>query len=540
MKDLPLLTVLLALSIWSCKESNAPVVDPPSVDVDHIADHIERLASDEFMGRMPFGPGDKLTVDYLVSQCKEMGLQPANGDLFTQDVPMIETTTEITAPLTITGGKGKKQYRTGTDYVIGCPKDVKSVEIVDAELVFCGYGIVDEKIGWNDFEGVDLTDKIAVVLVNDPGFGSEDSTFFKGNTMTYYGRWTYKYEEADRQGAKGLLIIHETSMAGYPWFVVESSWSGPQLGIESETVQNGADFKGWISLSMARELFENAGLDFTESLTAARTEGFKPFSLEAKASVAVKNEVKRDVSQNVVAYIPGKKSPKEAVLYSAHWDHLGIGKPVAGDSIYNGALDNASGVAIALDIAKQLSSLETAPDRSIVFAFVTAEEQGLLGSQYYAEHPLFEPRKTVCNLNVDGCNPAGPMKDFQIVGIGHSEMDKYAEEELAKQDRYVLPDQQPEKGFFFRSDHFNFAKIGIPALFGEGGFDQIPNGVEYGKKFKDDYTEKNYHQPSDEFDRTSWRMEGIEQDAQLYLNIGHRLANSEEWPQWNSTSEFKR
>ncbi len=534
------LTVIASvLIIHSCDPK--PLVESPSrLSEEDILPHIKELSDDRYLGRMPFGPGDKMSVDYLVEQCKQLGLKPGNDGSYTQSVPMVEITSTATKDFVVKTGQNEQTYEFGKDYVIHCQKTIDEINIEDSELVFCGYGINAPESGWNDYEGVDMEGKIAVVLVNDPGFGGDDKAFFKGDVMTYYGRWTYKYEEADRQGAKGLLIIHETNSAGYPWFVVQSSWTGPQLGLEKESIENGADIKGWIHLDMAKDLFQSSGHDLSALIRAARTPGFKPIPLNATASTALSNVYKRDVSDNVIAYVEGKTNPEEYILYSAHWDHIGVGAPVAGDSIYNGALDNASGTAVVLSVAKNLSRQSNAPDRSVLFTFVTAEEQGLLGSEYYALHPTVPINQIVANINVDGCNPNGLMKDFQIVGIGHSEMDQITEDELLKQDRYVLPDQEPGKGYFFRSDHFNFAKVGIPALFGEGGYDHVEHGIEYGKQKKADYTSKNYHAPSDEYSPESWEMSGVVQDAQLYYNIGWRLANSKEWPKWHPSSEFRR
>lgn len=523
--------------IHSCETSEAPL----ALSESEILPHIKELSDDKYGGRMPFSAGDKMTVEYLVNQCKTLGLEPGNGDSYTQLVPMVETNSIVVDhKLSISSKSGAKDYKYGQDFVVNCQKTVDRVDISEAELVFCGFGINAPDLGWNDFEGIDLKGKIAVVMVNDPGYGSEDSSFFKGNTMTYYGRWTYKYEEADRQGAKGVLIIHETNSAGYPWFVVQSSWSGPQLGLEKESVQDGADIKGWIHLDMAKDLFSSANLDLSQLMKDARKPGFKAIPLNSKLSTSITNTYKRDNSENVIAYIKGSQNAEEFVLYSAHWDHIGVGAVVDGDSIYNGALDNASGTSAMLAIAQNFLKQKSKPSRSIAFVWVTAEEQGLLGSAHYALNPTIPINKTVANINIDGCNPNGRMKDFQIVGIGHSEMDKIAEEELKKQNRYVLPDQEPEKGYFFRSDHFNFAKVGIPPLFGEGGYDHEEKGIEYGKQKKAEYTAKNYHAPGDEYNPETWDMSGVVQDAQLYYNIGWRLSNSSEWPQWYPTSEFKR
>ncbi len=513
---------------------------PSSITAQDITPHIQELADDKYLGRMPFGLGDPMAVSYIVNQCKALDLKPANNGSFTQSVPMVEITSSIAEPMEIKTPTGNRTYQFGQDYVIQCQKTVSSIKINEAPLVFCGFGIKDDMISWDDYAGIDMRGKVAVVMVNDPGFGSEREDFFKGNTMTYYGRWTYKYEEADRQGLAGLLIIHEKHAAGYPWFVVQSSWTGAQLGLEKESVEQGADFKGWIHLDMAKDLFAACNLDLSQMMKDARTPGFKPVDMSATISTALNNTIKRDKSDNVLAYLEGSEHPDEFILYSAHWDHIGVGAPVDGDSIYNGALDNASGTATVLAIAKNLVDQKNRPKRSILFAFVTAEEQGLLGSEYLSLNPVVPNDQIVANINIDGCNPNGQMKDFQIVGIGHSDMDQIAEEELAKQNRYVLPDQEPEKGYFFRSDHFNFAKVGIPALFGEGGYDHVEHGIEYGKAKKDEYTAKNYHAPSDEYDAATWDMGGVVQDAQLYYNVGWRLANSTEWPQWKATSEFRR
>ena len=536
---LVLVVCIAVLATHSC-DSALSSEDPASISEATITTHIAELADDKYMGRMPFGPGDPLTVDYLVEQCKALGLKPGNNGSYTQSVPMVEITSTPNGSMTIQTESGEKSYNFGSDYVIHCQKTVDQVNIEDAELVFCGFGINAPERDWNDFDGIDMNGKIAVVMVNDPGYGGDDSTFFKGNVMTYYGRWTYKYEEADRQGARGLIIIHETNSAGYPWFVVQSSWTGPQLGLEKESVQNGADIKGWMHLEMAKDLFAASGQDLSALMKSAREPGFKPVPLNASLSTSLSNTYRRDQSDNVIAYLEGDTEPDEYVLYSAHWDHIGVGSAVNGDSIYNGALDNASGTSISLAIAENLSKQSSPPSRSVLFTFVTAEEQGLLGSEYYALNPTVPVNQIVANINIDGCNPNGRMKDFQIVGIGHSEMDDIAAEELKKQNRYVLPDQEPEKGYFFRSDHFNFAKVGIPALFGEGGYDHIEHGKEYGKKKKEEYTAQNYHAPSDEYDPDTWDMSGVVEDAQLYYNIGWRLANSDEWPQWSPSSEFKR
>ncbi len=529
------------VSLFSCQNeavqggSDEIVID--STDIDR---HLKALASDEFLGRKPFTEGETKTINYLKSELESMGLEPGNDGSYFQEVPLVEIAPTPDPTMKVTGPNGSFDLKLREDYVIYTQQEQEKIEVIDAELVFCGYGIVAPEYGWNDYEGIDMTGKVAVVMVNDPGFQNEDqdSTFFKGNTMTYYGRWTYKYEEAARQGAAGVLIIHETNAAGYPWFVPASSVN-PRLNLQTEN--QGMDkckIQGWITLTTASELFKASGKG-TRFLEQARTPGFKPIPLGLKVTTGLTNKLKRDVSQNVIAKITGTERPEEAIIYSTHWDHLGVGQVVAGDSIYNGAVDNASGTAAVLAIAKAFTQLSNKPERTVVFLFVTAEEQGLLGSEYYAQHPIFPVDKTVANINMDALNPNGPMKDLTVVGYGQSELDDYAREEAAKQDRYILPDQEPEKGFYFRSDHFNFAKVGIPALYASGGYDHLTKGKEYARGKADDFTSNRYHQPSDEYRSELWSLEGVVQDAQLFFNIGKRLANEATFPKWKEGSEFK-
>lgn len=529
------------VSLFSCQNeavqggSDEIVID--STDIDR---HLKALASDEFLGRKPFTEGETKTINYLKSELESMGLEPGNNGSYFQEVPLVEIAPTPDPTMKVTGPNGSFDLKLREDYVIYTQQEQEKIEVIDAELVFCGYGIVAPEYGWNDYEGIDMTGKVAVVMVNDPGFQNEDqdSTFFKGNTMTYYGRWTYKYEEAARQGAAGVLIIHETNAAGYPWFVPASSVN-PRLNLQTEN--QGMDkckIQGWITLTTASELFKASGKG-TRFLEQARTPGFKPIPLGLKVTTGLTNKLKRDVSQNVIAKITGTERPEEAIIYSTHWDHLGVGQVVAGDSIYNGAVDNASGTAAVLAIAKAFTQLSNKPERTVVFLFVTAEEQGLLGSEYYAQHPIFPVDKTVANINMDALNPNGPMKDLTVVGYGQSELDDYAREEAAKQDRYILPDQEPEKGFYFRSDHFNFAKVGIPALYASGGYDHLTKGKEYARGKADDFTSNRYHQPSDEYRSELWSLEGVVQDAQLFFNIGKRLANEATFPKWKEGSEFK-
>lgn len=509
------------------------MVDMDTLTIDR---HLSVLASDEFMGRKPFTAGEEKTIHYLESELKAVGVKPGNGDSYFQDVPLVEITGSQ-SPQMIVEGKGNFQFETNKDVVVYTERAEEYAEIKNSELVYAGYGIVAPEYDWNDYEGLDVKGKTVIVLVNDPGFTSEDSTFFKGETMTYYGRWTYKYEEAARQGAAGVLIVHETVPAGYPWLVVQSSWTGAKLNLDPENPPYRCAIQGWITRSTAVELFRAAGIkDYSGT---AKNKDFQPIPMGMTASVNVKNEIKRDVSKNVIGMVKGNTKPDEYIIYSAHWDHIGVGEPIDGDSIYNGAHDNASGTTGLMMIAEEFAKPENQPERSVVFLFVTAEEQGLLGSAYYAQDPIFPPNQTVANINMDGLPAYGQMRDLTITGYGQSELDNYAKLEADKQGRYVIPDPDPGKGYFFRSDHFNFAKIGIPALYASGSFEHMTKGKEFIAKKTQEYLTVKYHQPQDNYEPEMWDMSGLAQDATLLFKVGYRLANESYWPQWSEGSEFK-
>lgn len=526
-----------ALAFYGCgtfQESQNGIVDTVA-----IAHHLEVLASDAFEGRKPFTEGEKKTVEYLVKELTSFGLQPGNGNQFVQDVPMVELKAMPSDTMTFAGEKGTVNLLVGADFVAFNERVEVYNELHASDVVFAGFGIVAPEYGWNDYEGLDVKGKTVLVLVNDPGFGSGDSTIFKGETMTYYGRWTYKYEEAARQGAAGVLIIHDTAPAGYPWLVVSNSWTGSKLYLDQQGNGYQPVVQGWITRDAAIRIFETSSTDMKNYLEKARSKDFKPQELGLKASVAITNDIRKDLSHNVIARLEGTKHPDEYIIYSAHWDHFGIGDPIDGDSIYNGAEDNASGTATLLAIAETFASREEKPERSVLFLFVTGEEQGLLGAKYYAEHPIYPIQKTVANINMDDLKAYGPMKDFTIVGYGQSEMDEVAGNVARRQNRYVIPDPDPAKGYFFRSDHFQFAKVGIPALYGSGVYEHQTKGIAYVDSLGDDYTANRYHQPSDEFNPSEWRFRGIQQDADLFFLVGWELANSALWPKWKDGSEFK-
>ncbi|PRY90776.1 M28 family metallopeptidase [Mongoliibacter ruber] len=532
-----LLLLVFAISVMACtsNEKNNYVITASDLEP-----HLITLSSDEFEGRMPFTKGEELTIQYLEGQFKSLGLAPGNGDSFFQDVPMVSITTRPSAVMNISSENETMSLEGLKDYVLWTQRTEAEQSFEDVEIVFAGFGIVAPEYGWNDYKNIDVKDKIVMVLVNDPGFGTEDEGLFKGNTMTYYGRWTYKFEEAARQGALGTLIVHNTIPAGYGFNVVQNNWNAAKLYLDSrgKEVYQPA-FEGWVTLPVANRLFDMAGVNERELLAKARRQDFEAISLGLKASTSMEVEASYDVSRNVVAMIEGSERPDEYIIYTAHWDHLGYGTPDEfGDSLYNGALDNASGTAALLALAKAFKE-SGQTERSVVFLSVTAEEQGLWGSAYYAENPIFPKEKTVANINMDGINPYGKMKDVSLIGIGQSEMEDLLNEELVKLGRYSAPEPNPSAGYYFRSDHFNFAKIGIPALYIGTGIDHVEKGKEYGKELQENYTMQYYHKPADEYDLERWNLDGAVDDVQLLFNVGNRLSNSDFWPQWKDNSEFK-
>lgn len=538
-KHTPLIALTAMIIGQSCGDQGS-TSDAVSMDTTAIRTHLTTLSSDEFQGRKPFTEGERKTIEYISNEFANIGLQPGNGESYFQEVPLVELTAKPSEKMTVSGKGANLEFQVSEDFVVVTERVVDRVELKDSELVFAGYGITAPEYGWNDYDGIDWKGKTAVVLVNDPGFSTGDSTLFKGKTMTYYGRWTYKYEEAARQGADGVLIIHETVPAAYGWRVVKNSWSGANLYLEgSDGNMSKCAVEGWVSRNTAIQLFETAGLDMKALTRAAKEPGFKPVSMGLNVSVSIENDVKKDNSQNVIGILPGTEKSDEYLIYTAHWDHLGVGIPdEEGDSIYNGALDNASGMAEMLVIADAFIKRGTKPKRSIVFLAVTAEEQGLLGSAHYAQNPIYPIDKTIANINMDGSAIYDVMKDLTITGYGHSDMDEYAKEAAEQQGRYIIPDPEPGKGYFFRSDHFNFAKVGIPALYAKGNYESMTRGVDYVKKRKENYVAKSYHRPSDEFSEDLFSMEGIARDAELLYNVGSKLADGNMYPKWYSTSEF--
>lgn len=535
-----LLLIGLSALVFACEPKQDSASSDMVIDTLTIARHIEILASDDFKGRMPFTEGETKTLNYLETQFKQIGLAPGNGDSFYQDVPLVELTPSPSATLEIGGGKAPLSLNLTSEFVAFTELVQEKTELINSELIFAGFGIVAPEYGWNDYEGLDVKGKTVIVLVNDPGFGSGDSTFFKGETMTYYGRWTYKYEEAARQGAAGIFIIHDTAPAGYPWMVVQNGWTGAALFLDEAGDKFKPQVQGWLTRDAAIKIFESSNVDMKNYVERARSKDFQAIPLGVSASVSVTQAIKKDLSKNIVAKIEGTEKPDEVIIYSAHWDHLGVGTPIDGDSIYNGAQDNASGTATLLALAEAFSKKER-PKRTLVFLAVTAEEQGLLGSKYYSNNPIYPTKNTVANINMDALKSMGFMNDFTIVGFGQSELEDLVKPILETQNRYLLPDQEPSKGYFFRSDHFHFARVGIPALYGHGAYDMVTGGKEAAIAVEDYYRNNDYHRPSDEYpsDQTKWRFGGMKQDAEVFLKLGWQLAITDQWPQWKPGSEFK-
>jgi Zn-dependent M28 family amino/carboxypeptidase len=533
-----------AVLLLACNQTNKQVEvrdGLSSLNLDSLTRHIIVLSSDSFQGRRPFTEGEIRTVNYLKQSFAGMGIEPGNGNSYFQEVPMVEITSDCDPTLEVQSPRGKFLLKKMDDYVIRTENTDPVISLSSDEVVFAGFGIVAPEYNWNDYAGGDVKGKVVLVMVNDPGYGSGDSTLFKGNTMTYYGRWTYKFEEAARQGAKACLVIHNTKAASYPFSVVQNGFGGVHLILDTRNDKSEyrCPVEGWITEDAAKKLFMAASGD-TSLLLTAHHKGFRaiPLNLKVKTSMRVKSQYNK--SKNVIAKITGNKRPDEYIIYTAHWDHFGIGKPdETGDSIYNGAVDNASGTAAMLEIARAFKSLKNKPERTIIFLSVTGEEQGLLGSNYYVHHPIYPVKNTVANINMDGFKVNGKTKDVVIDGAGQSDLEDYLKKEAEGQGRYIAPETHPEAGYYFRSDHFNFAKVGIPALNVGGGIDLVEGGKETGIKLADEYNEKYYHHPSDEFDPVRWKLDGTMEDIQLFFLLGKRLAFETTWPKWKQGSEFK-
>ncbi len=514
----------------------------PDISATEMLQDIRTLSSDKFEGRAPGSNGEKLTVDFLVERFKAFGLKPGNPDgSYIQKVPMVGMTATPTAELVFRAGDKKLAFKKGPDYVAITNRVTPEVSF-DAPVVFVGYGVVAPEYGWDDYKGLDVRGKVLVMLINDPAIADPadatklDAKMFGGKAMTYYGRWTYKYEIAAKKGAAGCLIVHETEPAAYPWSVVQSGWDHERFTVAGPDNNMGrAPVEGWISRDTAMKLF-----DLEAMKKAAIRKDFKPVVLPWSASVKLANKIRRVESQNVAALLEGSdaKQKSEYIIYSAHWDHFGIGEPVKGDKIYHGAQDNASGTAAIVQLARAFSKLAARPKRSILFLAVTGEEQGLLGSEYYGLHPLYPLKQTVAVINKDVINVYGRTKDVSVVGLGMSTLDDDLKQAAAAQGRRVEGDPEPEKGHYYRSDHFSFAKQGVPALETGSGTDYVGHPAGWGLEKRKQYVENDYHKPSDQV-KPDWDLSGAVEDLELLFNIGKKLADSATWPQWRPGTEFK-
>ncbi len=511
----------------------------PQISVDTLKEVTKTLSSDAFEGRAPGSAGEEKTLAYLQQQFQKAGLKPGNKGQWLQDVPLVEITAKDVTPLTITGGKTPLSLAYGPDVVVGTYRVTPHIDVKDSDVVFAGYGIVAPEKGWNDYAGLDVKGKTVVVLINDPDWQTQGLTGpFNGRAMTYYGRWTYKYEEAARQGAAAVLIVHQTEPAAYGWNVVQSSNTGAaHVADAANGHMDDTAAHGWIQLDKARALFASAGKDFDSLAAAAKVKGFKPVPLGVKASVSFDNQIKKQISHNVVGILPGREAPDEYVLLSAHWDHLGRCTPVNGDDICNGAVDNADGTAALVALA-EANVKAGAPRRSMVFVALTAEESGLLGSAYYGENPVYPLARTVGGANMDALAMYGPSKDVIVIGPGKSQLDSYLTAALKRQGRTATPEPTPEKGFYYRSDHFSLAKHGVPMVYFETGQNLVKGGLAAGQAAAKNYEENRYHAPSDEYN-PAWDWSGVQQDVALYYMLSRDLADSREWPNWMPGDEFR-
>lgn len=525
----------------------AEFADPgrEAITADGIMRHIAVLAHDSLEGRAPGGTGEERTVRYLEAQFRALGLEPGNPDgTYIQNVSLVGITSRPEGSLV--RGPTSRRLAFPRDYVAGTRYPKAEVTLDNSELVFVGYGVTAPEFGWDDYKDIDVTGKTLVMLINDPpvpvaGSDSLDASIFKGSAMSYYGRWTYKFEEASRRGAAGALIIHETGPAGYPYLTVINSWGRENFDVNTPGGPAGrVQVEGWLANDAARAILADAGLDLDSLKARAATRDFRPVPLGTTANIRVTTTVREVQSRNVVGKLDGGDPARrdEWVMFTAHWDHLGLDSLHGGDPVFNGALDNASGTATLLEIAKSFVQLPMRTPRSVLFVALTAEEQGLLGAKWYAEHPLYPLEKTVANINMDGINQWGRTKDITVIGLGNSTLDDVLREVAARDGRVLTPDPEPEKGYFFRSDHFEFAKKGVPALYIGSGSDYVGKPAGFGKQKRDEYTANDYHKPTDEV-KADWDLSGAVDDAKALFEVGWRVAYTTTWPTWSPGAEFK-
>jgi Zn-dependent M28 family amino/carboxypeptidase len=527
-------------------DANAPEVNTAAnaITADGLLGHIRDLAADSMEGRGPGTPGEEKAVAYLERQFKALGLTPGNPDgTFIQNVDLIGYTSK--PAVSFSGGRGPaRTLRFPDEFVASSRHDRAETKVENSDVVFVGYGIVAPEFGWDDYKGIDVKGKTVIMLVNDPQVemaghgGMLDDAVFRGKAMTYYGRWTYKYEIATEKGAAAVFIVHEDGPAGYPYEVVRGSFSREQFDVPSPNASQRVPVEGWISLPTAKRLFADGGLEFDKLRAAAQTKEFMPAALGLKLNATVGITVRKIQSKNVVAMLEGSDLKSEYVVYTAHWDHLGRDTTATGDQIFNGALDNASGTSVLLNIARAFKALPNPPRRSIVFLAVTAEEKGLLGAKFYATHPLYPLAQTAANINMDGFNQWGQTSDLTVIGLGNSTLDDVLTGILTTANRTVRPDAEPEKGFYYRSDHFEFAKEGVPALYTDAGTTFIGKPAEYSQQKRDEYTNRDYHKVTDEI-KPDWDLSGAVDDTRVLFKVGYMVAQTPAMPTWKEGTEFK-
>ncbi len=538
MKRIIFPVALVTMVATSCTGDKALEKASETITPGELREYTRILGADSMMGRKPFSPGETIVVNYLAGELEKTGFAPAFGESWFQEVPMVQITTMAESPVIITANGRKLELAAPDEIAVESPSMKEYIELVDMPMVFCGFGIVAPEYGWNDFSEVDVRGKCAVVLVNDPGLYTGDSALFKGRTMTYYGRWTYKYEEAARQGATAVLIIHETVGAGYDFSIPRTSSISPGLYQEPEAGEpEPCPVTGWLSAEAASEVFRALGMDVEKLRRDACLSGFRGFEMGSSISFRLTNSHVRNSSMNVAGILRGTTRPEEAIVISAHWDHFGVGENENGDSIYNGAVDNGTSMAWALEIGEAFSSMKKRPERSVILFFPTAEEQGLLGSSWFVANPPVSRGGLVACFNNDLLLPLGRMKDIMVTGYGQSELDDLLEDAARRQDRYIMPDPNPESGMYFRSDHFPFARAGVPALFARGNFDSREYGREWTREQERDYIRNRYHKPADNY-YPEMDFDGIAEDSRAVLDVAYRIVTSDIRPGWKPGSEF--
>ena len=523
--------LIICFLIFSCS------VEKELSTIDNLHVLIESLSSDDMQGRNPGTKGGQLAKNYISDQFSSINLKTF-GNSFFHEVPAVSSTVKDSSFFTISFRDRDRKLTYGSEVVFWSKRNKETQKINSSDLVFVGYGIVAPEYNWNDYEGIDVKGKTVVMLINDPGFDTGRLNLFNGRAMTYYGRWTYKFEEAAKQGAAAAIIIHEEEAAAYPWSVVENSWTGPQLDLQRKDLgMSRSILESWISLDVANEIFTYTGFNYDSLKEFALDKSFQAFEMKGLSLTSkINSNISYFSSHNLIGYKEGISRPDEYLIFMAHWDHLGVNEELVGDQIFNGAADNAAGVAAVIELARKFDQVQT--ERSIIFTALTLEESGLLGSAYLAENPPFDLANVVAGFNFDRVLPTGKTKDMAVIGYGASELEDYLEAELEKQGRYINPDPNPEKGYFYRSDHISFAKKGVPVLYSDDGFDLEEGGIEKGFKEIYDYTNYRYHGVNDEYD-PSWNLEGFEQTIDTIFNISQDLSNSSDWPNWYEGNEFR-